>query len=61
MNLYFLIELGEVRCISLLVKSLKERKFVKTDAIQTAHLEVLKLHFVCVPHTIRPICTNVGT
>lgn len=30
MNLYFLIELGKVRCISLLVKSLRDCKFVKT-------------------------------
>jgi hypothetical protein len=35
MNLYFLIELGKVRCISLLVKSLKVCKFGKTGAIKT--------------------------
>jgi hypothetical protein len=35
MNLYFLIELGKVRCISLFVKSLKECKFMETDEIQT--------------------------
>jgi hypothetical protein len=34
MNLYFLIELGKVRCISFLVKSPKQCKFVKTDAIK---------------------------
>jgi hypothetical protein len=45
MNLYLLIALGRVRCISLLVKSLKDSKFVTTDAMKSVIFGRIEITF----------------